>query len=102
MILRSWRGATALDDADRYYEYLKRTGIREYGETPGNRGIYVLRREVDGKAEFLLLTLWDSMEAVREFAGSDPERAVFYAEDDDFLVERDEHVDHYEVLMKPE
>jgi heme-degrading monooxygenase HmoA len=61
----------------------------------------VVWREREGHAEFLLLTLWESMEAVQRFAGSTPERAVFYPEDDDFLVERDEHVDHYEVLEAP-
>lgn len=102
MILRSWRGATARRDADRYFEYLQGTGIKEYRETPGNRGVWVLRREIDGRAEFLLLTLWESMDAVREFAGPEPERAVFYPEDDDFLVERDEEVKHYDVLTRPE
>lgn len=102
MIIRSWRGSTSIDDADRYYEYLRRTGIKEYRESPGNQGVYVLRRRIGGRAEFLLLSLWDSMDSVREFAGPHPERAVFYPEDDEFLVERDDHVDHYEILMNPE
>lgn len=101
MIARRWRGATSLEDADRYYEYLQRTGIQEYKETAGNRGVQVLRREVEGKAEFVLITFWDSMDAVRRFAGPDPDQAVFYPEDDDFLVDRDEFVLHYEVLEGP-
>ena len=57
--------------------------------TPGNQGVYGLRR-VDGeRCEFLLVTLWDDMDAVRAFAGEEPETAVFYPEDDRFLIDRD-------------
>ena len=63
-----------------------------------NRGVYVTCREVEGRAEFLLLTIWESEEAVRAFAGADPGKAVFYPEDERFLIDRDEHVDHYDVL----
>lgn len=102
MILRTWRGSTTVEDRDHYLAYLQRTGIKEYKATPGNRGVFVVQREHDGLAEFVLLTLWDSMEAVEQFAGSSPQRAVFYPEDDAFLVERDEHVDHYAVLEAPD
>lgn len=98
MIARTWRGWTRAEDAERYLEYLHQTGLAAYQATPGNRGVTALRRIEDGRAEFLLVTLWDSMEAVRGFAGADPDRAVFYPEDDRFLVARDEHVTHYEVI----
>ena len=52
---------------------------------------------VDGRTEFVMFTLWDSLEAVRGFAGDDPETAVFYPEDERFLVERDLTTAHYEV-----
>ena len=58
----------------------------------------MLCRDVDGKTEFLTLSFWDSMEAVKGFAGENPEVAVFYPEDDRFLVERDEFVSHYEIV----
>src|SRR5665809_130355 len=67
------------------------TGVREYAETPGNRGVYMLRRAVNGQAAFVMFT-WDSLDAVKAFAGEDYETAVFYPEDDRFLVERDEHL----------
>lgn len=98
MIARTWRGATRGEDADAYVEYLEKTGFHEYRATPGNRGVLGLRRVVDGKAELLLVTLWESEEAIRKFAGEDIERAVFYPEDDRFLVEREETVDHFEVV----
>ena len=76
MIARIWRGATAADRADDYVEYLDRTGVSEYRATPGNRGVLVLRRTEGDRSEFTLLSLWDSMEAVRAFVGEDPELAV--------------------------
>jgi heme-degrading monooxygenase HmoA len=98
MIARIWRGSVREADKDHYFEYLKKTGLKEYAAVPGNRGVFTLRRVVDGKAEFTLLTLWDSWEAIKAFAGADPEKAVFYPEDDRFLVERELRVTHYEVL----
>ena len=98
MIARTWRGAVRREDADRYVEYLQRTGIPEYRATPGNRGAWILRRDEGDTTEFVTLSFWDSLEAVEGFAGSDPTRAVFYPEDDSFLVERDLEVAHYDLI----
>ena len=100
MIARTWRGATRAEDADAYLAYLHETGFAEYRGTPGNLGVLALRRVAGGRAEFLLLTLWESEEAIRRFAGDDPGRAVFYPEDERFLIERGEHVDHFEVVFE--
>ena len=98
MIARIWRGWTAKDQADAYVEYMKATGAAEYVATPGNLDAYMLRRDLgDGRTEFLMVTLWASMAAVRRFAGDQPERAVFYPEDDRFLVDREVTVSHFEV-----
>ena len=102
MIARTWAGATRAADADAYLEYLHATGFAEYRATPGNRGVLALQRMTGDRAEFLLVTLWDSEEAVRRFAGDDIGRAVFYPEDERFLVARDEHVDHYQVAFRAE
>jgi heme-degrading monooxygenase HmoA len=100
MIARIWRGATAAADGETYLAYLEDTGLAEYRSTPGNCGVLALRRTVGDRAEFLLLTLWESEAAVRNFAGDDIGRAVFYPEDDRFLVQRDERVDHFEVVYR--
>jgi heme-degrading monooxygenase HmoA len=100
MLARIWRGATRADDHSAYLDYLRHTGFKEYRETPGNRGVLALSRRRGDRAEFLLLTLWDSVEAIRRFAGDDIERAVFYPEDDRFLVERDLVVEHYDVTFQ--
>jgi heme-degrading monooxygenase HmoA len=97
MIARIWRGSVASSDADAYADYMMATGVPGYADTPGNRGVYMLRRETGDTCEFLMFSLWDSMEAVRAFAGDDPERAVFYSEDDRFLVDRELTVQHWQV-----
>ena len=100
MIGRIWQGAAKADDADAYLEYLHETGFTQYRATPGNLGVQALRRVVEGRAEFLLLTLWESEEAIRRFAGDDIGRAVFYPEDERYLIEKGEQVSHYDVVFK--
>jgi heme-degrading monooxygenase HmoA len=100
MIARIWQGATRAQDADAYLEMLHRTGFPEYRATAGNLGLLALRRVHDDRAVFLLLTLWESEAAIRRFAGEEPERAVFYPDDDRFLVERGERVHHFEVVFR--
>ncbi|QSQ24813.1 hypothetical protein JY651_07685 [Pyxidicoccus parkwayensis] len=97
MLARTWRGVTKAADADAYLAYLEQTGLKNYRATPGNLGAYCLRRIDNGRAEFLLVTLWESMDAIRRFAGESPDRAVFYPEDERYLIDKDLHVTHYEV-----
>jgi heme-degrading monooxygenase HmoA len=97
VIARTWRGWTAASDADEYVQYLARTGMREARATQGNRGALVLQRREGDRAEFVTVLLWDSLDAVRAFAGDDVERAVFFPEDDQYLVDRELHVTHYAV-----
>ncbi|MCH8272316.1 MAG: antibiotic biosynthesis monooxygenase [Candidatus Marinimicrobia bacterium] len=98
MIIRSWKGATKKSDAEEYYEYLLETGIKEYQETEGNQGVYVLRKDDGDRTEFILLSLWDSFKSIRSFAGSEPEKAVFYPEDEEYLIDFDKEVTHFDVL----
>jgi len=101
MIARTWHGVTDAAKADEYFDYLKKTGVPEYQETEGNRGVYVLLRIEGDWAHFLLLTLWESEDAIKRFAGPDMERAKYYPEDQKFLLELEPTVTHYEVLVKP-
>ncbi len=98
MIARTWRGSVRASDAESYVDYLKRTGLADFGKTPGNLAGLALRRVSGDRAEFMIISLWDSRDAVRRFSGADGDVAVFYPEDERFLVERDEHVDHFEVV----
>jgi heme-degrading monooxygenase HmoA len=76
---------------------VQRTGIKGYERTPGNRGAWLMWRVDGDQAEFVTMSLWESRDVVEGFAGQDIERAVFYPEDDHFLIERDLVVRHYEV-----
>jgi heme-degrading monooxygenase HmoA len=97
MIARIWRGTTAADRADEYLEYLKETGLADYRSTPGNHGVQVLLRTSDGRTLFTLISYWESMDAIKAFAGDEPEVAVFYPADDDFLLDRELEVEHHDV-----
>lgn len=97
MIARIWKGAVRQADADAYARYMQQTGVAAYAATPGNRGVWMLRRNDGDRTEFVMFTLWESLDAVKAFAGEQYERAVFYPEDDRFLVERDLTSTHFEV-----
>ena len=100
MIARTWHGMTEASKADEYLDYLNKTGVPEYRATQGNLGVYVLRRIEKNVAHFLLLTLWESEEAIKRFAGPDMEVAKYYPEDKDFLLELEPTVTHFEVMAK--
>ena len=100
MILRIWTGRTPADRADEYLEYLKETGVNDYGAIRGNRGVKVLRRIEGDEAEFVVMSMWDSVDAIRMFAGDDYEHAVYYPQDEDFLLELEPHAAHYAVVLE--
>lgn len=97
MIARIWRGITLKEKADDYLAYLNETGLKDYAKTPGNRGVTILRRIQGEHCEVMLISLWESMDAVRAFAGENPERSVYYPEDEQYLLQMEPLVRHYEV-----
>jgi hypothetical protein len=98
MIMRTWRGAVRSEDAAEYLRHQGETGVRDYRATTGNLGVLVLRRPRGDLIEVTTVSLWTSMDAVKAFAGDDPEHAKFYPGDEGLLAERDLHADHYEVV----
>jgi heme-degrading monooxygenase HmoA len=101
MIARQWIGETVESDAETYGKYLEETGVREIRAVKGNQGVWLLRRVHEGKAEFIVISLWDSLESIKAFAGPDYRKAVYYPEDKKYLLALDPHVTHYEVLVGP-
>lgn len=101
MIARIWRGATLAEKADEYLDYMNETGVKDLRATEGNQGVYVLKRIGNNRAEFVFISLWESMESVRRFAGPEVDKAVYYSKDREFLLELQPKVVHYEVMVKP-
>ncbi len=65
------------------------------------REVWVLCRVSRGEAEFRRISLWESWDAIKAFAGAEYEKAVYYPEDQRFLLQQDPNVTHYEVLSSP-
>jgi heme-degrading monooxygenase HmoA len=97
MIARIWHGMTPIEKAASYTSFLNERAIPDYQSTPGNLAVYILRREQGTKCHFLTLTFWESVQAIQAFAGTPIERAKYYPEDSDFLLEFEPNVTHWEV-----
>ena len=96
-IARVWKGAVRPADADAYADYIRETGFAEYAGTPGNRGAWMLRLDDGERTEFITLSLWDSADSIRAFAGDDIDAAVLYPEDERYLIGGESTVTHYQV-----
>jgi len=101
MIARFWSGLTPQSKAEEYFTYLKDTGVKDAQSIKGNKGVLVLRRLGEGHAEYLVISLWDSMDAVREFAGDQIETSRYYPSDREYLLNLEPEVTHYDVLLGP-
>jgi heme-degrading monooxygenase HmoA len=100
VIARTWRGWSSAAEAPAYLAHLETATFPALGGIDGFEGSYVLRRDVDGEVEFLVVTLWSSLDAVRAFAGDDHERAVVPLEAERVLARFDPAVTHYEVALR--
>ena len=98
MILRMWRGWVSVGQAEEYIRYIEKTGLPGYRATDGNQGCQLVTRDLgDGRCEVITLSWWESLDVIRGFAGDDINVAKFYPEDDEYLVDRELTVSHYEV-----
>jgi heme-degrading monooxygenase HmoA len=98
MIARIWHGKTRIEDYETYTEFIKKTAIPDYSKTTGFVKLSFLRNIKDNEAHFTLITYWENLEVIKNFAGDDFEKAKYYPEDDDFLLEFEERVEHFEVF----
>jgi antibiotic biosynthesis monooxygenase (ABM) superfamily enzyme len=97
VIARVWRGATRAEDAEEYARYVEASGMETARTISGNRGTLVMRRVAGDRAEFETVLLFDSLDDIHAFAGDDIEVAVFFPEDDRYLIDRELTVRHFEV-----
>ena len=101
MIARHWRGVAPENTAASYLDHLCKQTLPRLKALDGHRGAFVLQRKLGDEIEFVVLTLWDSLVAVRAFAGEDYEAAVVPPEARRLLAKFDERVAHYDVSTGP-
>jgi heme-degrading monooxygenase HmoA len=97
-ITRIWHGKTKAEHADIYLKYIEETGLKEYRNVDGNLSAKVLRSIKGNICHFLTVTEWDSYESIKKFAGNEFEKAKYYSEDDKYLLEFEDKVQHYETF----
>jgi heme-degrading monooxygenase HmoA len=100
VIARIWFGRTKAEDYDAYLEYLEESGVAALNDTAGNRGVMVLRRLDGDEAEFGVVSLWDSLDDVKAFAGEDVDVARYFPDDERFLLEFTPKLKHFEVVRE--
>jgi heme-degrading monooxygenase HmoA len=98
MIARTWRGRATVAKADDYVRHFTQEVVPNLKGIAGNKGAYLLRREIDGEVEFLAVTLWDSIETIKQFAGPDAEVAHIEPEGRAALKDFDEFARNYEIV----
>jgi heme-degrading monooxygenase HmoA len=99
-IVRMWHGRVATSKAAAYREFTNGRAIPDYQSVRGNLSVHILERQEGEVTHFITLTFWESLDAIRAFAGEDVEKAKYYPEDAGFLLEYEPRVVHYEVVGK--
>jgi heme-degrading monooxygenase HmoA len=100
MISRQWRGLARPERAQDYVRHLRTDTFPQLRRIPGFVDASILKREVEAGVEFLVITRWESLEAIRGFAGADAEAAVVPEEVQRMMVEYDSRVRHYHVVVE--
>jgi hypothetical protein len=98
MIARIWHGKTSITNSDAYADFLKQVAIPDYKKTIAFKGLTFLRNIKNDQGHFTLITYWENHVVIKNFAGQDLNKAKYYPEDDNFLLEFEENVEHYEVF----
>jgi heme-degrading monooxygenase HmoA len=98
VITRIWHGKTRVEHSDEYLQYVIDTGVAGYSATAGNLSVEIWRRIDGGECHFWTVTKWDSYESIKKFAGEDYEKAKYYPEDEQYLLEFEPNVIHCETF----
>ncbi len=98
IIARIWHGKTRLEHYETYSDFLKKVAVPDYEKTAGYLKHSFLRSIQNNEGHFTLITYWENMGVIRNFAGAALDKAKYYPEDDHFLLEFEEKVRHYEVF----
>ena len=100
MIARIWNGTTRVEDYQIYTDFMKSKALPDYKKTKGFVRLIFLRSIEGNVGHFKLITFWENIEVIKNFAGDDYEKAKYYKEDEKYLLEFSEHVKHYEVFSE--
>ena len=100
MIARIWHGKTRIEVYEEYTEFLKKVAIPDYQKTNGFVELTFLRNIQNDEGHFTLITFWENLEVIKNFAGFEYEKAKYYPEDAHYLLEYEETVIHYDVFAK--
>jgi heme-degrading monooxygenase HmoA len=98
VISRHWRGTCRREQAEAYVDHLRGQTVPALANIAGFVRASILRREVEKGTEFQVVTVWESLDAIRAFAGPDPEAAVVPAMVQEMMVEFEARATHYEVV----
>src|SRR5512142_1518327 len=101
MIARVWRGATKPEHADSYESMLKPELLPGLSKVSGYEGSYLLRRDLGHEVEFVTIILWESLDALKAFAGPDYEQSIIPEERRKYLSRHEDKAAHYEVVSHP-
>lgn len=99
-MMRLWHGKVAIEKADEYETFMVERAVPDYGSVDGLLKLYFQRKNENTIAHFLLITIWDSLESIKKFAGTEPELAKYYPEDDHFLLEKEKYASIYQVFYE--
>lgn len=100
MIARIWHGRTKAEHYEEYTDFMRSEAIPDYRKTTGFLQLTFLRRLEGDIAHFTLITFWESLEVIKNFAGDDYEIAKYYSRDKEYLLEFEERVTHHEVFAE--
>ena len=98
MVARIWHGKTKTEHYDEYSRFMRDRAIPDYSQTEGFIRLDFLRRLDGDVAYFQLITYWENHDVIKAFAGDQPGLAKYYPEDDEYLLEFEEYVTHYDVF----
>lgn len=99
IVARVWQGKTPNAKAAEYYDYLVKAGITKIKSIPGNLGVQVFRRTVGEVTEFTVISYWRSRDAIKAFAGNDIEKVRPLPRDNEYLIDPEDKVKHFDVLI---
>jgi heme-degrading monooxygenase HmoA len=97
MVARIWHGRTPAEKADEYRQYLFEVGVKKIATLPGNRGVQMMMSRTAEQGEFMVISYWDSIDAIKGYAGAEYTKVHDLPRDKEFLIDQEKLVRHFEL-----